>query len=121
MVICLELSGQDERRCLQLFVVCLRDAEASRTGENCNSQGPCIESDSDESRFNVSLMRGGGGGGGGGRQCPWTTTFEEKGEPKRNRTNFQRLGQSRRTPECDAFTGFISVPLAVRRVATWGK
>ena len=63
MVICLELSGQGERRCLQLFVACLRDAEDSRTGENCNSQGPCIETGSDVSRFNDSLMGAGGGGG----------------------------------------------------------
>ena len=47
----------------------------------------CIKMGSDESHFNVSLIvrdkvR---------RQCPQTTTFEEKGEPKRIRTEVLRL------------------------------
>ena len=36
---------------------------------------------SDGSHFNVTLIVGGVT-----RQCPQTTTFEEKGEPKRNQT-----------------------------------
>ena len=53
---------------------------------HCHYQNDfCIEVDSDESHFNVSLivrdkvvtvLR----------QCPQTTTFEEKGEPKQIRT-----------------------------------
>ena len=47
----------------------------------------CIEMGSDESHFNVSLIvrdkfR---------RQCPQTTTFEEKAEPKRSRTEVPLL------------------------------
>ena len=42
----------------------------------------CIKLDSDESHFNVSLIVRDKVT----RQCPQTTTFEEKGEPKRYRT-----------------------------------
>ena len=42
----------------------------------------CITVDSDESHFNVSLIVRDKVT----RQCPQTTTFEEKGEPKRYRT-----------------------------------
>ena len=42
----------------------------------------CIIMGSDESRFNVSLIVRDKVTG----QCPQTTTFEEKGEPKRYRT-----------------------------------
>ena len=42
----------------------------------------CIKMGSDESRFNVSLIVRDKVIG----QCPQTTTFEEKGEPKRIRT-----------------------------------
>ena len=42
----------------------------------------CIKMGSDESHFNVSLTVGDKVT----RQCPQTTTFEEKGEPKRIRT-----------------------------------
>ena len=42
----------------------------------------CIKMDSDESHFNVSLIVRDKVT----RQCPQTTTFEEKGEPKRYRT-----------------------------------
>ena len=42
----------------------------------------CIKTGSDESRFNVSLIVRDKVT----RQCPQTTTFEEKGEPKRYRT-----------------------------------
>ena len=50
---------------------------------HCHHQNDsCIKMGSDESHFNVSLIvrdkvR---------RQCPQTTTFEEKGEPKQIRT-----------------------------------
>ena len=42
----------------------------------------CIKMGSDESHFNVSLIVTDVPK----RQCPQTTTFEEKGEPKRIRT-----------------------------------
>ena len=42
----------------------------------------CIKMGSDESHFNVSVGRDGQIT----RQCPQTTIFEEKGEPKRCRT-----------------------------------
>ena len=42
----------------------------------------CINMGSDESHFNVSLIVRDKVT----RRCPQTTTFEEKGEPKRNRT-----------------------------------
>ena len=42
----------------------------------------CIKMGSDESHFNVSLIVKDKVT----RQCPQTTTFEEKGEPKRYRT-----------------------------------
>ena len=50
---------------------------------HCHHQNDsCIKMGSDESSFNVSLIvkdevR---------KQCPQTTTFEEKGEPKQTRT-----------------------------------
>ena len=50
---------------------------------HCHHQNDsCIKMDSDESHFNVSLIVTNKVT----RQCPQTTTFEEKGEPKRNRT-----------------------------------
>ena len=54
----------------------------------------CIKMGSDESNFNVSLIvmdkvRG---------HCPQTTTFEEKGEPKRIRTEVPLLTSL--TPYC---------------------
>ena len=42
----------------------------------------CIKMGSDESHFNVSFIVSDKVTG----QCPQTTTFEEKGEPKRIRT-----------------------------------
>ena len=42
----------------------------------------CMKMGSDESRFNVSLIVRDNVT----RPCPQTTTFDEKGEPKRNRT-----------------------------------
>ena len=47
-----------------------------------------IKMGSDESRFNVSLLVVRGKVT---RQCPQTTTFEEKGEPKRIRTEVPPL------------------------------
>ena len=49
----------------------------------CHHQNDsCIKMGSDESRFNVSLIVRDKVT----RQCPQTTTFEEKGEPKQIRT-----------------------------------
>ena len=54
----------------------------------CHHQNDfCIKVGSDESRFNVSLTVRGKVT----RQCPQTTTFEEKGEPKRIRTDVPPL------------------------------
>ena len=47
----------------------------------------CIKMGSDESHFNVSLIVRDKVT----RQCPRTTTFEEKGEPKRYRTEVPLL------------------------------
>ena len=52
----------------------------------------CIKMGSDESHFNVSLIAKDKVT----RQCPQTTTFEEKGEPKRIRTEVPLL--TSRTP-----------------------
>ena len=50
---------------------------------HCHHQNDfCIKVGSDESHFNVSLIVRDKVTG----QCPQTTTFEEKGEPKRIRT-----------------------------------
>ena len=50
---------------------------------HCHHQNDlCIKMGSDESQFNVSLIVRDKVT----RQCPQTTTFEEKGEPKRIRT-----------------------------------
>ena len=50
---------------------------------HCHHQNDfCIKVGSDESHFNVSLIVRDKVT----RQCPQTTTFEEKGEPKRIRT-----------------------------------
>ena len=50
-------------------------------------KGVCIKVGSDESHFNVSLIVRDKVT----RQCPQTTTFEEKGEPKRIRTEVPLL------------------------------
>ena len=47
----------------------------------------CIKTGSDESHFNVSLIVRDKAT----RQCPQTTTFEKKGEPKRIRTEVPLL------------------------------
>ena len=47
----------------------------------------CIKMGSDESHFRVSLIERDKIS----RQCPQTTTFEEKGEPKRIRTEVPLL------------------------------
>ena len=66
---------------------------------HCHHQNDfCIKVGSDESHFNVSLIVRDKVTG----QCPQTTTFEEKGEPKRIRTEalpltslpLYRLGQT---------------------------
>ena len=50
---------------------------------HCHHQNDsCIKMGSDENRFNVSLTVRNKVT----RQCPQTTTYEEKGEPKRKRT-----------------------------------
>ena len=50
---------------------------------HCHHQNDrCIKMGSEESHFNVSLIVRDGVT----RQCPQTTTFEEKGEPKQIRT-----------------------------------
>ena len=50
---------------------------------HCHHQNDsCIQMGSDESHFNVSLIVRGKVT----RQCPQTTTVEEKGEPKLSRT-----------------------------------
>ena len=55
----------------------------------------CIKMGSDESRFNVSLIVRDKVT----RQCPQTTTFEEKGEPKRYRTGVLPLTSKSREAE----------------------
>ena len=55
---------------------------------HCHRQNDfCIKVGSDESHFNVSLLVRDKVT----RQCPQTTTFEEKGEPKRIRTEVPPL------------------------------
>ena len=55
---------------------------------HCHHQnGSCIKMGNDESHFSVSLIVRGKVT----RQCPQTTTFEEKGEPKRIRTEVPLL------------------------------
>ena len=71
---------------------------------------------SDESHFNVSLTVRDKVT----RQCPQTTTFEEKGEPKRIRTEVPLL--TSQTPNCWAkpahTTVFWFVPLVERRAVS---
>ena len=55
---------------------------------HCHHQNDfCIKVGSDESHFNVSFIVRDKVT----RQCPQTTTFEEKGEPKQIRTEFLLL------------------------------
>ena len=55
---------------------------------HCHHQNDsCIKMGSDDSHFNVSLTVRDKVT----RQCPQTTTFEEKGKPKRYRTEVLRL------------------------------
>ena len=62
---------------------------------HCHHQnGSCIKMGSDESHFNVSLIVRDKVT----RQCPQTTTFEEKGEPKRIQTEVPLL--TNLTPYC---------------------
>ena len=61
----------------------------------CHHQNDlCIKVGSDESHFNVSLTVGNKFT----RQCPQTTAFEEKGEPKQIRTEVPPLTSL--TPYC---------------------
>ena len=54
----------------------------------CHHQNDsCTKMGSDESQFNVSLTVTGKATG----QCPQTTNFEDRGEPKRNRTEVLQL------------------------------
>ena len=63
-------------------------AEITYLSLHCHHQNDsCIKMGSDENRFNVSLIVRGKVT----RQCPHTTTFEEKGEPKRVRTEVPLL------------------------------
>ena len=60
-----------------------REREIIYLSLHCHHQDDsCIKMGSDESHFNVSLIVRDKAT----RQCPLTTTFEEKGEPKRIRT-----------------------------------
>ena len=62
---------------------------------HCHHQNDsCIKIGSDESHFNVSLTVRNKVT----RQCPQTTTFEEKGDPKRIRTEVPLLTSL--TPYC---------------------
>ena len=55
---------------------------------HCHHQNDsCIKMGNDQSHFNVSLIVRDKGA----RQCPQTTIFEEKGEPKRIRTEVHLL------------------------------
>ena len=70
---CVCWGGGGRRRCLSL---------------HCHHQNDsCIKMGSDESLFDVSLIVRDEVT----RQCPQTTTFEEKGEPKRIRTEVPLL------------------------------
>ena len=60
-----------------------RERESIYLSLHCHHQNDsCIKMGSDESHFNVSLIVRDKVT----RQCPQTTTFKEKGEPKRCRT-----------------------------------
>ena len=64
---------------------------------HCHHQNDsCIKMGSDESRFNVSLIARDRVTG----QCPQTTAFEEKGEPRRIQTEVLLLTSL--TPSCQA-------------------
>ena len=62
---------------------------------HCHHQNDsCIKMGSDDSHFNVSLILRDKVT----RQCPQTKTFEEKGEPKRIRTEVRLLTSTSLTP-----------------------
>ena len=66
----------------------VREKEIIYLSLHCHHQnGSCIKMGSDESRFNVSLIVRDKVT----RQCPQATTSEEKGEPKRIRTEVPLL------------------------------
>ena len=61
----------------------MKREETKHLSLHCHHQNDsCIKMGSDESHFNVSLIVGDKVT----RHCPQTTTFEEKGQPKRIRT-----------------------------------
>ena len=74
---------------------------------HCHHQNDlCIKMGSDESRFNVLLTVRDKVT----RQCPQTTTFEDRGEPKRNRTEVLLLTSlTRLTARPNLITMFDSV------------
>ena len=58
--------------------------------QHCHHQNDsCIKMGSDDSHSNVALIVRGKGT----RQCPQTKTFEDRGEPKRNRTEVLLLSK----------------------------
>ena len=66
----------------------MRGREIVYLSLHCHHQNDsCVKMGSDESHFNVSLIVRDKVT----RQCPQTTTFEEKGEPKRIRTEVPPL------------------------------
>jgi len=71
----MEVGGGGRRRLLYLSLHCHHQYDS------------CIKMGSDESHFNVSLIVRDKVT----RQCPETTIFEEKGEPKRIRTEVPLL------------------------------
>ena len=76
---------------------------------HCHSQNDsCIKMGSDESHFNVSLIVRDKFT----RQCPQTTTVEEKGEPKRIRTEVPQL--TRLTPYRQAKPAHTAMTPAAR-------
>ena len=64
-----------------------RGGEGVRLYAHHHQNDSCIKKGSDESHFNVTLTVRDKVT----RQCPQTTTFEEKGEPKRIRTEVPLL------------------------------
>ena len=78
----------------------------------CHHQNDsCVKMGSDESHFNVSLIVRDKVT----RQCPQTTAFEEKGEPKRIRTEVPLLTSL--TPYTARPNRLTSIPKTCRRVA----
>ena len=73
---------------MEVVVVVVEGVEIIYLSLHCHHQNDlCIKAGRDESHFNVSLIVRDKVT----RQCPQTTTFEEKGEPKRIRTELALL------------------------------